>query len=232
MKKILFVLIAWLLIMVPAHAQMSNFGKPEALQILKTAKNEIKKHYYDVKYHGIDLDQQFNKAEEKVKQAQNTGQLMGIIAQTLLDFDDSHLYFSPPSRANKFEYGFQIGAVSDAVVVTAVKPGSDAEKQGLKVGDRLISMGGYPAIREKLWLLRYLFYALRPQAAVRLTIKTPDDVERTIDIQAKIRWESMSFYVTLKVMIISTVNVTRNWARIFSSGKCGDLILKKTPLMP
>ena len=192
MKKLLFVLFAlpllaaWMAIPVLAQKQ-SNFGKPEALQILKNAKNEIKKHYYDEKFHGINLDEQFSKAEEKVKQAQNTGQLMGIIAQTLLEFNDSHLYFSPPSRMNKFEYGFQIGAVGEDVVITAVKPGSDAEKQGLQMGDRVSSINGYAAIREKLWVLRYLFYSLRPQQTLRLSIKTPDNIEKTIDIQAKIR---------------------------------------------
>lgn len=187
MKILLCTLLTLITFITPVLAQNSNFGKQETLQILKNAKSEIKKHYYDEKFHGINLDEHFIKAEEKVKNAQNTGQLMGIIAQTLLEFNDSHLYFSPPSRMNKFEYGFQIGAVADDVVVTAVKPGSDAEKQGLKMGDRVSSINGYPAIREKLWVLRYLFYSLRPQPSLRLVFKTPDDVEKTVEIQAKIR---------------------------------------------
>ena len=187
MKILLCTLLTLVTFITPALAQKSNFGKQETLQILKNAKSEIKKHYYDEKFHGINLDEHFNKAEEKVKNAQNTGQMMGIIAQTLLEFNDSHLYFSPPSRMNKFEYGFKFGAVGEDVMITAVKPGSDAEKQGLKMGDRVSSISGYPATREKLWVLRYLFYALRPQAALRLMIKTPDDVERAIDVQAKVR---------------------------------------------
>ena len=107
MKRFLFAFIALsvLAVITPVLAQQSNFGKAETLLILKNAKTEIKKHYYDVKYHGIDLEEQFKKAEEKVKQAQNTGQLMGIIAQTLLDFNDSHL-FSPPQANSVFSRFF------------------------------------------------------------------------------------------------------------------------------
>ncbi len=191
MKKSLFARLAGLFLAVligsSVLAQSSNFGKEDALLILKNAKTEIKKHYYDVNYRGINLDEHFGKAEAKIKQAQNTGQLMGIIAQALMDFDDSHLYFIPPARMNKSEYGFEIGAVADVVMVTAVKPGSDAEKQGLKAGDRIANINGFNAIRERLWALRYLFYTLRPQPVLRLVIKTPEDVERTIDVQAKIR---------------------------------------------
>ncbi len=155
--------------------------------VLKVAKDEIRKHYYDTSYHGINLDEHFKKAAEKVQMAQNTGQLMGIIAQSMLDFNDSHLYFLPPARANKTEYGFELTAHGDAIFVAAIKPGSDAEKKGVKVGDQLLKLNGFPAIREKLWILRYMFYTLRPQPSLNLMIQSPEQAPRTVEVLAKVR---------------------------------------------
>ncbi len=168
------------------YAQNSNFGKEDALAALKNAKESVKKHYYDKEYHGINLDEHFKKAEEQIKQAQNPGQLMGIIAQTLIDFNDSHLFFLPPPRMNRNDYGIEFRAHGENVLIHAVKPGSDAEAKGLKPGDRLISINNFPVIREKLWVLRYLFYALRPQPALRVVLQSPDQPERTVDFNAKV----------------------------------------------
>src|SRR5437667_9280871 len=72
--------------------------------ILKTLKNEIKKNYYDPSFHGLDLDALFKTAEEKVDRAASVSQIFGIVAQTLIEFDDSHLFFIPPSRAARSDY--------------------------------------------------------------------------------------------------------------------------------
>lgn len=168
-------------------AQFTNLGKAEAQDILKIAKDEVRKHYYDTTYHGINLDAHFKKAEEQIKTAQNTGQLFGIIAQTLLDFNDSHLYFIPPARANKTEYGFEMTAHGEGVFIAAVKPGSDVEKKGVKVGDQVWKLNGFPATREQLWILRYLFYTLRPRPSLNLVIQSPEQAPRTVEVLAKIQ---------------------------------------------
>ena len=166
--------------------QFTNFRKEEAMIVLKNAKDEIKKHYYDTKYHGIDLDAHFKKAEDRVREAQNTGQLFGIIAQSLVDFDDSHLYFLPPPRMNKYEYGVVFKAYGQDIFISTVKPESDAMAKGVKPGDRVLSINGFPTIREKLWVLQYLLYTLRPQPALHLVLQAPDQPERTVDVNAKV----------------------------------------------
>jgi C-terminal processing protease CtpA/Prc len=186
MKKLTALLILATLFCSNLYAQNSNFNKEVALSVLKNAKESVKKYYYDKEYHGKNLDVHFKEAEEKIKQAQNAGQLMGIIAQSLIDFDDSHLFFLPPPSMNRFDYGIELRAHGENVFIHAVKPGSDAEAKGLKSGDRLITINSFPAIREKLWVLRYLFYALRPQPALRLVIQSPDQPERTVDFNAKV----------------------------------------------
>lgn len=155
--------------------------------MLRIIKNEIKKNYYDPAFHGMDLEARFKTADEKIDSATSVGQIFGIVAQVLLEFDDSHLFFLPPQRASSTDYGWQMEAIGDRCFVSAVKPGSDAETKGLKPGDEVIAIDGRTPVRENVWKLKYLYYTLRPQAGMHLVLKSPDGKQRQTDIMAKIK---------------------------------------------
>jgi C-terminal processing protease CtpA/Prc len=167
-------------------APQSNFTRAHAEIILNVIKDDIKKNYYDPEFHGIDLDARFKTADEKLKTATSVGQMFGIIAQVLVDFNDSHLYFLPPGRASKITQGWNMQAVGNNVYVSAIKPGSDAEAKGLTPGDRVISAGGFQPTRENLWVLNYMFKVLRPQPGLRLIVESPDGKQRQLDVMAKV----------------------------------------------
>jgi len=128
----------------PVRAQaLGPYDRSSAKEMLESAKDDLKKNYYDAGFHGIDIDATFKAAEEKMKQATTRDQLMIAIGQTLLGLNDSHTFFLPPSRAAKFEYGWTMHMVGDKAYVKAVKPRSDAEAKGLKPGDAILSVDGY-----------------------------------------------------------------------------------------
>src|SRR5215470_16528161 len=81
-----------------AQKPPSGLDRDRARIILSTIKEDLRKNYYDPTFHGMDLEQRFRTAEEKMKQAESLGQLFGIIAQVLIDLDDSHTFFIPPGR--------------------------------------------------------------------------------------------------------------------------------------
>jgi C-terminal processing protease CtpA/Prc len=172
----------------PALAQqpVSGFERDRWKAALGLIKDDIKKNYYDPTFRGIDLDAHFKKAEEKMKQAQSVGQLFGIIAQALLDFDDSHLYFVPPGRASRFDYGWRTQMIGDRCFVTAVKPGSDAEAKGLKPGDEILDLDGYQMSRRNHWKMRYAYYSLRPVPGVRLVVAGADGKQRQLEVMTKV----------------------------------------------
>lgn len=171
----------------PARAQsISSFDRERSRLMLSAIKTDVKNNYYDSTFHGIDLEAHFKKADEKIKNATTIGQAFGIIAQALLDFDDSHLFFLPPGRVAQVEYGWQMHAIGDKIFVTAVKPGSDADAKGLKPGDEIISIDGFQPNREELWKIQYFYYALRPKAGIKLIVKDPKGDEREILAMAKV----------------------------------------------
>ena len=72
-------------------AQTIGFERERGREMLGVIKSDIKKNYYDPSFHGIDIEGRFRVADERIKQATSVGQIQAIMAQVLVDFDDSHL---------------------------------------------------------------------------------------------------------------------------------------------
>jgi len=164
-----------------------NFQRERARIMLRIVKDDLKKNYYDTNFHGMDVEARFSAADAKIKEAESVGQLFGIIAQALVDLNDSHTFFLPPGRANRTEYGLQMQAFGDKVFVSAVKPGSDAEKKGVKTGDQVLSVNGFEPSREQLWKLIYMYYTLRPQPGLRLVLQSPEGQQRQLDVMSNVK---------------------------------------------
>lgn len=174
-----------------ASAQQKGLGpfdRDNARAMLRDMKDDIKNNYYDPNFRGINLEEHFKQADEKLKQATTRDQLMLIIAQALLDFNDSHLFFQPPSRAAEFEYGWQMQMIGDQCYITAVKPKSDAEAQGLKPGDTVLAVDGFRPTRDNIWKMYYRYYNLMPSLSIRLVVQSPGEAKpRQLDVAARIK---------------------------------------------
>jgi C-terminal processing protease CtpA/Prc len=155
--------------------------------MLHVIKDDIGKNYYDPGYHGANLNARFGAAEEQIKQATSQGQAFGVIAQALMDLEDSHTFFIPPQHRARVEYGWQMEMIGDKCFVVAVKPGSDAEAKGLKPGDEVRKVDRFVPTRDNIWKIQYYYYRLRPQPGMRLAVASPDGREREMDVMAKIQ---------------------------------------------
>jgi C-terminal processing protease CtpA/Prc len=172
----------------PARPQQLNgFERERGRMMLKIVKDDLKEHYYDPTFRGLNLDEKFKAADEKIKQATSNSQVFSIIAQALLELNDSHTFFLPPMRGFRVEYGWRMQVIGDACHVTAVKPGSDAEAKGLKAGDILHTVDGFKPARENLWVLNYLFRALSPRSSQQLVVQSPGGQPRQVEIASKVR---------------------------------------------
>ncbi len=164
--------------------------------MLNAIKDDLKKNYYDSTFHGIDLDARFKAADEMIRQATSLGQVFGIIAQAANSLNDSHVYFVPPPQTLHADYGYKMKMIGDQCYVVAVKPGSNAESAGLKVGDQILRIGVITPTRENFEKLHYLFYILRPQPGMRLVVQSPGAALRTLDVLAKVRQEKRTLNFT------------------------------------
>lgn len=173
----------------PVSLRAQSFGsldRERGLAMLGTIKNELKQNYYDPNFHGMDLDARFKLAETKVKESTSLGQMFGLIAQVLIELEDSHTFFLPPGRAYRTDYGWVMQMIGDKCYIVAVQPGSNAEALGLRAGDEVYSLDGFGPSRENMWKIQYSYNALRPRPAVKMVVIKPDGQEKELEIQAKI----------------------------------------------
>lgn len=167
--------------------QLSSFERDRGRMMLNIIKEDVKEHYYDPKFRGLNLEEKFSAAEEKIKHATSNSQVFTIIAQTLMQLNDSHTFFLPPPRGFKVEYGWHMQIIGEKAHVVAVKPGSDAEAKGLKPGDILHSIDGFKPTRENMWILSYLFRTLSPRSAQRLIVQSGSGAPRELEIASKVQ---------------------------------------------
>ena len=173
-----------------AGAQTIEQERDRGKTMLREIKKDLQKHYYDTSFHGLDLDAHFKTAELRMQSASSLWVVFAIVGQALMDLNDSHTRFFPPTRAQTYIYGWKMREIGDECRVLAVRPGGDAERQGLKAGDKLTSIAGFPVTRDTLWKLRYLLYTIRPVNGLRLTAESPGGPTRAIDIRTETRVKS------------------------------------------
>ena len=167
-----------------ASPASASINRGRGLSMLDQIKEAIKTAYFDKNFRGIDLDARFKAAAEKIKKLESNRDIYRVIAQVVLDFNDSHTTFLPPDRASRVEYGFSAQMVGNNCLVTDVKKGSDAEAKGLKVGDVIEAFGNTQPTRENLWKINYLIYRLAPAQMIELYVRDPVRPEKKIEITA------------------------------------------------
>src|SRR5689334_11920844 len=97
--QVRFFIIAAMALLPGVRAAAQSLGPEDrdmSRAMLSMVKDDIKNNYYDQTFHGLNLDERFTEAERKIKQATTRDQLMAIVAQALLDFNDSHTFLLPP----------------------------------------------------------------------------------------------------------------------------------------
>jgi carboxyl-terminal processing protease len=104
-----------------------------------------------------------------------------------MNLGDSHTRFATPPRPVQVKYGWSLRTIGQHVHVQAVKPGSDAEKQGLRPGERVLAINGLPASRDTLPMIRYLLLGLNPQATLQVQLQAADGTRRDVTFAAEVK---------------------------------------------
>ena len=184
--KLVLPLVVLLSVSVGAQTGLTRVNRERMQQMLTSIKNELRKNYYDPTFRGRDIEPHFKAAAEALEQATSPGHALTIIGQALLDLDDSHTFFIPPSAAARVEYGWEMQSIGDACYIVAVRPGSDAEQKGLRRGDQVLALEGRQPSRETLWKIDYELHTLNPRANVRLNLRTPGQDPKAVEVRTKV----------------------------------------------
>jgi C-terminal processing protease CtpA/Prc len=166
---------------------LTNMQRDGAREMLQRTVIDLKKNYYDASFHGIDIDAREKQAEERIRSAKTYGEAFAAIAWTLDALNDSHTFFFPPPRPYSIENGWELTFIGDKCFVTAVKPGSDADKKGMKVGDQVLSIEGFQPQRAIFWKVDYVLNGLAPRAGMHFVLASPGAQPRQLDVMAEVK---------------------------------------------
>jgi carboxyl-terminal processing protease len=174
--------------------QISKADRDLAQQMLRDAAEDVKKYYYDPKLHGADWDGKVRQTHESIDKADSMDSAVSEIAALLDSLNDSHTVLMLPPRNYMRRYGFTLQMIGEHCYVTRVHSGSDAEKKGLRPGDQVLAVNNLPVTRNSFWKIEYVFYYLRPQPGLRLTLASEGNQRRQLDAMAKLEPSSVIKY--------------------------------------
>ena len=168
-------------------AQLSGFDRDRAHSMLQMVADDVRKHYYDPKFHGLDWNARVAEAKQKIDTSPNFNMALSHIAGALDALNDSHTFFLPPSRPYRHDFGYQSVMIGDRCFVLRVRPGSDGESKGVKAGDEVLAINGFTPSRDNLWKMEYVFESLRPQSSLHLQLRNPSGADRPVEVVAEMQ---------------------------------------------
>ncbi len=163
--------------------KITSLDRDRAQVMLREISSDIKKHYYDPQLHGVNWDAKVEEMKRKIDATDSMNLALSEVAAALDSLNDSHTFFLPPSHAYHYDSGWQAQMIGDRCFVLRVRPGSDAEKKGVKPGDELVAINGFTPTRENFWKIQYVFNTLRPQPTLRLDVREAGK-QRQVDVAA------------------------------------------------
>jgi carboxyl-terminal processing protease len=122
----------------PAAKQRLN--AKDRREIFEKVWREIRDHYYDPSYNGVDWNEVHRRYAPLVDAASKDQEFYALMSQMTSELHDAHTRFSSPEQWKNFRrqqgvtVGFTVDDVDGKTVVTSVIPGTDAAHVGIEPG--------------------------------------------------------------------------------------------------
>jgi C-terminal processing protease CtpA/Prc len=169
-----------------AQQKMNSIDMDEARQMLRDARDAVKKYYYDPKYHGVDLEARYQQFDDRIKNSPDLNNGMRMVAAFLSGLKDSHTFFEAPQRPYRLDTGFRMELVGNDAFIARVRPGTDAVSK-VHPGDQIVAYDTYSVNRADFHDLSYTFDALMPQPKTQLDLRDPDGNTRQVVVDSKMQ---------------------------------------------
>jgi C-terminal processing protease CtpA/Prc len=194
--------------------------------ILKTIEDDIKNKYFDSNLGGVDIEGNSKKAGDLINEAKSIEEMADIIARFLYPFNDSHLFFIPPSKTTKIEYGWEMKFVGDKAFVVKVDEDSDAFKKGVRPGDQIYMVNDYILTRAEFSLFQYHFNVLRPQRTLNVLLIKPNGNKYKLELNSKVTVESVFMPSTRDLILEGETEYNESTRQLFNDDVPGLAIWK------
>jgi carboxyl-terminal processing protease len=124
----------------PADNPASQLSAADREAVFHRAWNEIRRHFYDPGYHGVDWNQIRLKYQPLVRAARSDDEFYSLLKQMTAELHDAHTRLSTPLEWRERErhegvgMGFTLDQIDGRATVVSVLPNSSAAKAGVLPG--------------------------------------------------------------------------------------------------
>jgi len=169
--KVLFLMSAMLSADVSFAQTFDRVDRDAAQTMLKDVSNDVHKNYFDPTLRGLDWASLVKKAQENIDKARDLEEAITQIEGLLQMLHDSHTFFLPPRFGSTVDYGWKFKIIGSQTYITEVRAGSDAEKQGVQIGDELLAINGFKVDRESAHLLHSALELYSPLSSMEVKLR-------------------------------------------------------------
>lgn len=169
-----------------AAPQYSTDEIHQAQTILEDLQDVVTKYYYPTERIGKEFKERCAAAHKELATVHSNAEAFPIIADALAS-PDARIRFIPPLRSARVDYSWQWRLIGKDAYVTQVDPEGDARKQGLEVGDKIISLEGVTIGRDNYESVDYVFHILAPRPGLRVLAESPGKEPRWLAITSTVR---------------------------------------------
>jgi carboxyl-terminal processing protease len=149
----LFLLLPFAFYLLPSAKAgvVSTATREGRLAVFDDVWETIRDRYYDPSFHGVDWEAQRATFRPLAADANDAAELYGVLRRMIGNLRDAHTRIRTPDEKFDWQHpraisvGLSVREVEGAPVVLAVERGSEAERQGLRAGDRIVSLDGEAA---------------------------------------------------------------------------------------
>jgi carboxyl-terminal processing protease len=122
----------------------SDAGAPEPPAVLTEIDRAVRSDFWSVEAAGPGWRAAVERATDDLAKARSAAERDAAYDRLLATLSDSHTFRMPPGFPERRlgTAGLRIGRDGDGYAVKGILPGSSAERAGLKIGDRVLSVGG------------------------------------------------------------------------------------------
>ena len=153
---------------------------------LKDLEEAVAHHYAPAKKVTDEFHRRCAAALAAVGKARNSNEAFGIIADALASLDP-RIRFYPPTRSATVDYGWRWQLYGNKAYVTQLDQVGDARKQGLNLGDQVVSIEGMPLDRETAQQVYYAFNELAPSPVLHVQVQAAGGEPRSLTLAATLR---------------------------------------------
>jgi C-terminal processing protease CtpA/Prc len=164
-----------------------NFERGRTKDILKVVSDHIENEYYDPALKGLNWKDLVDQTKARIDRAKSVGEMQTAIFALVDKLHDSHTKFLPPGHVTRMDFGFKAKPFGEDILVYEVDKDGSARAAGLELGDRIVSVNGFGAVRGDYDQMMLFFRALRPQPSLNIEFVRGNNPPKNLKIDAKVK---------------------------------------------